>query len=67
MTLGTVIFVVLLILKLAGIGVVATWSWWWVTLPLWGGIAVAVVLYAIAGAVGGVIGALKPKRRSFRR
>ena len=22
-------------LKLAEVGVVATWSWWWVTSPLW--------------------------------
>lgn len=22
-------------LKLAGIGVVATWSWWWVLAPIW--------------------------------
>ena len=29
------IFLVFLILKLAGIGQVATWSWWWVTSPLW--------------------------------
>ena len=29
------VFVVLLALKLAGIGVVAGWSWWWVTAPLW--------------------------------
>lgn len=29
------IFIVFLILKLAEIGSVATWSWWWVTSPLW--------------------------------
>ena len=33
--LGGVIFIVFLILKLAGIGQVANWSWWWVTSPLW--------------------------------
>jgi hypothetical protein len=26
---------IFLTLKLAGIGEVATWSWWWVTSPLW--------------------------------
>lgn len=31
----TLIFIVFLFLKLAGIGVVATWSWWAVTSPLW--------------------------------
>ena len=33
--LGGAIFIVFLILKLAGIGQVATWSWWWVCSPLW--------------------------------
>jgi hypothetical protein len=28
-------FIVFLILKLTNYGVVATWSWWWVTSPLW--------------------------------
>jgi hypothetical protein len=29
------IFLIFLVLKLAGIGAVAHWSWWWVTAPLW--------------------------------
>ena len=49
--LGGLVFVVLLFLKLAGIGVVASWSWWWVTLPLWIGFAVWAVLTAVAGAL----------------
>ena len=28
-------FIVFLILKLAEIGQVKDWSWWWVTCPLW--------------------------------
>ena len=31
----TLLFLVFLTLKLAEIGQVATWSWWWVTSPLW--------------------------------
>jgi hypothetical protein len=34
--LGGIVFIVFLVLKLAEIGPVATWSWWWVTCPLWG-------------------------------
>lgn len=34
--LGTV-FVVLLALKLLGVAPVASWSWLWVTSPIWGG------------------------------
>lgn len=31
----TLVFVVFLVLKLAEIGTVATWSWWWIFSPLW--------------------------------
>ena len=34
-TLCSMVFIVFLIFKLAEIGKVATWSWWWVTAPLW--------------------------------
>ena len=33
--LGGIVFVIFLVLKLAGIGQVANWSWWWITSPLW--------------------------------
>ena len=32
LSLGTVLFIVFLVLKLCG---TITWSWWWVTAPLW--------------------------------
>jgi len=54
-SLGGLIFVVFLTLKLAGIGQVATWSWWWVTSPLW--ISVAIYLVVVLGAVAiGLLG-----------
>jgi hypothetical protein len=34
-TLLSGVFLVFLILKLSGISIVATWSWWWVFAPLW--------------------------------
>jgi hypothetical protein len=40
--LGTIIFLIFLVLKLTGVGMVATWSWWWVLSPLW--IPIVVVL-----------------------
>lgn len=36
------------VLKLTGI---INWSWWWVTLPFWGGIALAAVLFVAFVAV----------------
>ena len=40
--LGTVLFLIFLVLKRVG---VITWSWWWVTSPLW--IPVALILMFI--------------------
>lgn len=64
--LAGVVFVVFLILKLAEIGVVATWSWWWVTSPLWIGFGVVLALAAIAFVVGGVA-SYASRRNRLRR
>jgi hypothetical protein len=45
--LGTIIFIIFLILKLCEIGTVATWSWWWVTSPLWISIGLWVVFLVL--------------------
>lgn len=57
--LGGVLFVVFLVLKLTG---VIAWSWWWVTAPLWGPLAVAGVLFGIAGLLALAFG-VRPARR----
>jgi hypothetical protein len=49
--LGTVLFLIFLTLKLAEIGPVANWSWWWVTSPLWIPLALVLVIAAIIGAI----------------
>lgn len=38
------LFLVFLVLKLTN---VITWSWWWVTAPLWIPVALAVVIFAV--------------------
>jgi hypothetical protein len=48
LSLGTILFLIFLTLKLAGLGVVATWSWWWVCSPLW--ISFAITLFIIGVA-----------------
>lgn len=40
----SVLFLILLVLKLTK---VITWSWWWVTAPIWGGFLLAIVLMFI--------------------
>lgn len=42
--LGTVLFIVFMVLKLCG---TIDWSWWWVTAPLWGPLAVFSILTLI--------------------
>lgn len=44
----SLLFLTFLILKLCG---VIGWSWWWVTAPLWGGLAVIAGISLIAGLV----------------
>lgn len=47
-SLGTILFIVFLILKLTG---VISWSWWWVTAPLWIPIGFALLLLLILGVL----------------
>lgn len=44
--LGTVLFIVFLVLKLTGN---IDWSWWWVTAPLWIPFLIAVLLLTVLG------------------
>ena len=55
-------FIVFLVLKLAEIGVVATWSWWWVFSPLWIPFA-AVVAFLIVFLIGYLLVNIKFKRK----
>jgi hypothetical protein len=56
---GTVLFLIFLTLKLAGIGQVATWSWWWVTSPLWIPIVIVIGGTAIALLLAGIVNLFK--------
>ena len=49
--LGTILFLIFLTLKLGGWGVVATWSWWWVTSPIWIPLLIVLVLLMIVGLI----------------
>ena len=42
--LGTILFIVFLILKLTGS---IDWSWWWVTSPLWIPIGIVGIVFII--------------------
>jgi len=48
--------VVFVTLKLTG---VIGWSWWWVTVPFWGGLALVVAVFLLILLVSVVLSALK--------
>jgi hypothetical protein len=50
--IGTILFLIFLTLKLAEVGPVAKWSWWWVTSPLWIPFALVGIIAAVLIAIG---------------
>jgi len=46
--LGTILFLIFMILKLTGY---ITWSWWYVTLPLWGPALLVLVILGIVAFI----------------
>ena len=63
---GGVVFIVFLTLKLLSVEPVASWSWWWVTCPLWipyalifGIIGIVLLFTAIVGAIAAIVGHFK--------
>lgn len=51
-SLGFLVFIVFLVLKLTG---VIAWSWWWVTCPLWIGLAIVLAILAVMVIGGGSV------------
>lgn len=62
MGIGTIIFIIFLTLKLAEIGPVQHWSWWWVTAPLWIPLVGFLVFAGIAVVIAIVIAYIGYKR-----
>lgn len=48
LSLGTVLFIVFLVLKLCG---TITWSWWWVAAPIWIPLGLALILIALVAII----------------
>jgi len=44
--LGMILFLIFMTLKLTGH---ITWSWWYVTLPLWGPLLLVIAIFAVVG------------------
>ena len=68
-SLSTGVFLVFLFLKLAEIGQVTTWSWWWITSPLWIPLAIVLIIMivvVIAAIILGIITILLDETYSQR-
>ena len=68
------VFLIFLVLKLVGVEPVGSWSWWWVTSPLWGipaliigamvfGVGSVGFIALLATLVGAVFGRKKVKKK----
>ena len=55
----TILFLIFLTLKLANVGLVATWSWWWVTAPLWVPVTIVLAISAMIIIVQFIIDSIK--------
>lgn len=47
LNLFSLVYAAIIIMKIAG---VITWSWWWITIPFWGGFAIFIgvlIIYLI--------------------
>lgn len=50
--LAGALFIAFLVLKLCG---VITWAWIWVTVPLWGGFALGLLMTLVALVAGAIV------------
>jgi hypothetical protein len=48
---GGAVFIVFLVLKLCE---VINWSWWWITAPLWGPLALVAAIFILILVFGGI-------------
>ena len=62
--LGTLLFLVFLVLKLTGF---VDWSWWWVTAPLWISAALCLAVAGITGAIWLLFTTKKDRARERNR
>lgn len=62
-TFSGLLFLVFLVLKLTGF---IAWSWWWVTAPLWGPRAIALVVFLIVFGCMGVHQLLTSRNKKRR-
>lgn len=56
--------VVFVCAKIFGFEPVASWSWWWVTAPFWGGVALFVLIFGLILGGALVVAWLDDRKRT---
>lgn len=64
LSLTTLLTIIFVILKLCG---VLSWSWWWILSPLWGSIAIFIIVSALIWLFGCIAVTIEEKRENKRR
>tara|TARA_R110000765_G_scaffold64579_3_gene125504 strand:+ start:109 stop:321 length:213 start_codon:yes stop_codon:yes gene_type:complete len=57
--LTSILTIVFVVLKLAEVGVIATWSWWWVLSPLWIGAGLGLGIWLFVLIIMGLVFGLR--------
>ena len=58
-------FLLLLLSRLGDSGPAADWSWWWVTSPLWGSIALFLWMFLLGGLALAIDSLIRARQKSF--
>mgnify|MGYP004536347521 CR=1 FL=1 len=64
LSLSTLVTIIFVILKLCG---VLSWSWLWVLSPLWGGVAIIIVVAVLVWLFGCIAVIIEEKREKKNR
>lgn len=64
LSLSTLVTIIFVILKLCG---VLSWSWWWVLSPLWGGVAIFIVVAVLIWLCGCIAVTIEEKRENKKK
>ena len=64
LSLSTLVTIIFVILKLCG---VLPWSWWWVLSPLWGSVAIFIIVAVLIWLFGCISVIIEEKRENKKK
>lgn len=64
LSLTTILTIIFVILKLCG---VLSWSWWWVLSPLWGSLAIFIIVSVLVWLFCCIAATIKEKRENKKK